>query len=149
MHESIESRCVGSRKFRVLLAEESPTVRQSLRQELEGANWIEIVAETNKSQEAITLFFQLRPDALVVSTCIEGQGGFEVIRCIRRAFANCAAILTSRQPDSFVTETGRLLGAAAVCCVAERPTQLVKQLRRLAEQNRHSMVPAVETADKH
>ena len=123
------------RKFRVLLAEESCSVRKILREELQQANWVEIVGEADKSQDTLAMLFNLRPDAVVVSTRIPDQGGFELLQRIKRTFASCATILTSRQPDSLVTETGRLLGAAGVCSVAHQPTQLVKLLRDIAEQN--------------
>jgi len=125
-------------KVRVLLADDSPIIRQSLRGELQQASWLEIVAEADNSQDAITLFFQLRPDVVVLSTCLRGKGGFEVLRCIKRAFADCVAILTSRQPDCFIKEAGRLLGAAAVCCISERPTQLLKVLRRSTDKGSNS-----------
>jgi DNA-binding NarL/FixJ family response regulator len=119
------------RKIRVLLANESPAVRLSLRAELEQATWVELIGEVDNSHEALTQFFRLKPDAIILSTCLKGEGGFEVLRCIKRAFADCVAILTSRQPDFFIKEAGRLLGASAVCCVSERPTQLLTHLRRL------------------
>lgn len=119
-----------TRNIRVLLADESPLVRQNLRAELKKASWVELVGEVDNSQEAIALLFELKPDAVVLSTCLKGQGGFEVLRCLKRAFADCIAILTSRQPDHFINEAGRLLGAAAVCCVSEHPMQLLTHLRR-------------------
>lgn len=125
-----ENPLIEKRKVRVLLAEESPTVLQVIREELQKAIWVEVVAETDNSHEAVALFFQLKPDAAIISTCLKGHGGFEVLRCIRSVFGDCATILTSRQPDPFVAETGRVLGAAAVCCMAHRPTQLVSILWR-------------------
>jgi DNA-binding NarL/FixJ family response regulator len=133
-----ESATSKTPKVRVLLADDSPIILQSLRGELQQASWLEIVAEADNSQEAITLFFQLRPDVVVLSTCLRGQGGFEALRCIKRAFADCVAILTSRQPDCFIKEAGRLLGAAAVCCVSDRPTQLLKLLRRSTDKGSSS-----------
>jgi DNA-binding NarL/FixJ family response regulator len=124
-----------TRRLRLLLADGSPAVRQSLREELQRISWLEIVGEAEKSQEAIALLFQLRPDAVVVSASIADQGGFEVLRCSKHAFSNCAAILTSRRPDPFVTEAGRLLGAAGVCCTAGGHAQLLDLLRRLKDEN--------------
>jgi chemotaxis response regulator CheB len=123
-------------KVRVLVVDESPTARQRLREEIQQAGWLEIVAEAGNSGEAMTLFSRLKPDVVVLSISIGYQKGFEVLRCIRRASINCTTILTSRQSDPFVTETGLLLGAAAVCCVAECPTQLLSLLQHhLAEQH--------------
>ena len=120
------------KKIRVLLANESPADRLNLRGELEHAAWVEVIAEVDNSRDALAQFFLLKPDAVVLSTCLKGEGGFEALRCIKRAFADCIAILTSRQPDYFIKEAGRLLGAAAVCCISERPSQLLIHLRRLA-----------------
>jgi DNA-binding NarL/FixJ family response regulator len=138
MTKVLESATPKTPKLRVLLADDSPIVRSSLRGELQQANWVEIVAEAGNSQDAITLFFQLRPDAVVLSTCLSSQGGFEVLRCIKRAFADCVTILTSRQPDCYIKEAGRLLGAAAVCCISDRPTQLLKLLRRSTDKGSSS-----------
>jgi DNA-binding NarL/FixJ family response regulator len=131
-----ENRPIETRKVRLLLAEESPTVRQIIREELQKASWVEVVAEANNSHDAVALFFQLKPDVAIISTCLNGHGGFEVLRCIRSVFGNCATILTSRQPDPFVAETGRVLGAAAVCCVAQLPTQLVSILQSATNNGR-------------
>jgi DNA-binding NarL/FixJ family response regulator len=122
---------VQPRKLRVLLADESQTVRHNLREELRRLNWVEIVEEASTSQEAISLLFRLRPDAVVVAASIVDEGGFEVLRCVNHACPNCASILTCRRRDPFVTEAGRLLGATGVYCVADHPAQLVKLLGSL------------------
>jgi len=81
----------------------------------------------------MSLFFRLKPDVVVLSISIGYQGGFEVLRSIRRVSINCRTILTSRQSNPFVRETGLLLGAAAVCCVEERPTQLLSLLQTVID----------------
>jgi len=117
-------------RLRVLLANESVTVRQALRSELQEATWLETIGEVDNSHYLMSQLFVLRPDAVILSTCLKGDGGFEGLRSIKRIFADCVVILTSRQPDYFIKEAGRLLGATAVCCVSERPTQLLAHLRR-------------------
>jgi len=118
-------------KMRVLLIEESPTALEILRRQLQAADWIEIVAEATTSQNALELFFQHKPHVVVVSTCLSFQSGLEVLRCIKRAFPECPVVLTIRQSDSFVMEAARLLGATAVCCLAEHPAQLLRILESL------------------
>ena len=118
-------------KLRVLLIEESPTALEIRRRELEKANWIEIVGEATSSQKALTLFFELKPQAVIVSTCLSVQSGLEVLRCIKRAFPQCPVVLTVRHSDSFVAEAARLLGATAVCCLSDHPATLVCTLQGL------------------
>lgn len=105
----------ASPTLRLLLADESPTTRHKLREELKPLGFIEIVGEACRSQEVLDLFFRLLPTVVVLPVCLPGQGGFDVLRCIKRADPGCAVILTTRWPEPFVEETGRLLGAAAVC----------------------------------
>jgi DNA-binding NarL/FixJ family response regulator len=136
MTKRIENTTPEPRKFRVLLADESIPARQSLREELQQTDWIEVVAEADTSQDTIALCFKLRPDVAVISACLPGEGGFEVIRCITRVFPYCLTVLTARQSDSFVRETARLLGASAVCCIAHLPTELLNLLRRLSDGTR-------------
>jgi chemotaxis response regulator CheB len=133
MHSSQSAR-KGS-KVRVLIADESPTARQRLREDIQQASWVEIVAEADNSQQAMTLFFRLQPDVLVLSISIGYQGGFQVLRSVRRASFKCTTILTSPHPNPFDTETGLLLGAAAVCCLSQGCNELLSLLRQhLAQQ---------------
>jgi chemotaxis response regulator CheB len=119
-------------KVRVLIADESPTARQRLREEIQKASWVEIIAEAGNGHDAMALFFRLKPDVVVLSVSIGYQAGFEVLRRIRHASIDSTTILTSRQSNPFVTETGLLLGASAVCCVTERPSELLRLLHQYA-----------------
>ena len=114
-HETHLASASKTGKLRLLLVDESPTVRQELRNNLEQLEGIEIVAETDRDDRALDLFFRLRPEVVVVSTCLPVHGGFEVLRCIKRAVPRCAVVLTGRSPNHFIAEAARLLGASGVC----------------------------------
>jgi DNA-binding NarL/FixJ family response regulator len=133
MTRNLENGQIRNLKLRVLLADESASIRRSLREALEPLSWVELVGETDRSEHAIAFYFQLRPDVIVVSTCISDHGGFEVLRCVKNASPNSAVILTTRRVDPFVAETARLLGASAVCHVTDDPAQVLKLLRDIAE----------------
>jgi DNA-binding NarL/FixJ family response regulator len=139
MIRAIQNNRAENPKLRLLLVDRSPTVLQALQEEIQQADWVEIIAQALTSQSAIALFFELKPDAVIVSTCLSDLGGLEVLRCIRRAFAHCPVILTIRHFDPFVTEAAQLLGATAVCCISERPTRLVHILKRLEFQHPDTM----------
>jgi len=123
-----------NRKLRILLADNSPAVLHRLRQDLEQLQFVEIVAESQRSHETLELFFRTRPEVVVVSICLPEESGFEVLRHVKRAAADCAVILTSRWLDSFVHQTARLLGAAGVCSTTDGCTQLGAMLQSLIEQ---------------
>jgi two-component system chemotaxis response regulator CheY len=132
MHLSEDARKVS--KVRVLVVDESSTARQRLREDIQQASWAEVVAEAGNCQEAMTLFFRLKPDVLVLPISIGYKGGFQVLRSIRRASFNCTTILTSGQSNPFITDTGLLLGGAAVCCVSQGCNELLSVLQQYLTQ---------------
>lgn len=117
--------------LRVLLAEDSETTRLFLRAELERLGCVRVIAEAADSEEALDLFFRLRPDVVLVSVRLPPHGGFQVLQRIRQVSSDGAVILTTWSPNPFVEKTGRLFGAAAVCSVNEDVKQLCELLLRL------------------
>ena len=118
-------------KLRLLLADQSPAVRQELRNSLKLLEGLEIVAETDRDDRALDLFFRLRPEVVVVSTTLPVQGGFEVLRCIKHAVPRCAVVLTGRSPNHFISEAARLLGASGVCPAVDGSAELTTILQSL------------------
>jgi len=117
------------RKVSVLIAEESSIITTHLREQLEAYGSVEIVGEAGTTREALEMFFRFLPKVVVVSICLPGHGGFYVLRCIKRAVPDCHVILSSRWPHPFVNETGRLLGANAVCSMGNRFEEVLNALR--------------------
>jgi DNA-binding NarL/FixJ family response regulator len=125
-------------KLRLLLANESTAVRGNFRQQVERLAFAEVVAEATRSEEALELFFRLRPSVAVVSVCLPGHGGFDVLRCIKRAAPDCAVFLTTRWPNPCVEQAASLLGASGVCYMTDGPTQLVGMLQRIFDRRLRS-----------
>ncbi len=108
-----------SDRLRVLLAHESPVVRDRCRDELKHLPFVELVGEANSSEQALALFFQAHPAVVVVSILLPEQGGFDVLRCIKGAVAETTVVLTSSSPNPYVRGVATLLGAAGVCAVSD------------------------------
>jgi DNA-binding NarL/FixJ family response regulator len=117
------------RKVSMLIAAESSIRSSSLREQLEAHGSVEIVGEAGTTREALEMFFRFQPKVVVVSICLPGDGGFYVLRCIKRAVPECEVILSSRWPNPFVQETGRLLGATAVCSMGNGFEEVLNALR--------------------
>jgi DNA-binding NarL/FixJ family response regulator len=125
-------------RVRVLVADDSVSWRQEFRAHLERLPGVQIIAEAEDCREAIALFFQHRPGLVLVSVGVPGQGGFEVLRSIRRSVPDCLVILMTRCPDAFVETTGRLLGATAVCSRTEGFDSVLGLIQRLVERQKLS-----------
>lgn len=90
-------------KIRVLLADDHHIVRQGIRQLLESAKDIDIVAEAGDGEEAQTLIQQLKPDVAVLDIQMPKATGIEVTRWLRAYLPEVGVlILTAYDDDPYV-----------------------------------------------
>jgi DNA-binding NarL/FixJ family response regulator len=120
-------------RLRVLLADESAAMCDRLREQLTQLPFIEIVGHAGATDQTLALFFQSRPDVVIASILLPEKGGFEVLRCIKRADADCAVVLTSHYTNPFVVQTASFLGANAVCSLGNGLVELRSTLAALSK----------------
>lgn len=90
-------------KIRVLLADDHRIVRQGVRQLLESAQDIEVVAEAGDGVEAQALIEQLKPDVAVLDIQMPKASGIEVTRWLRAHLPQVGVlILTAYDDDPYV-----------------------------------------------
>jgi len=71
-------------KIRILIVDDHPVVRAGLRMLLSGQPDIEVVGEAYDGATAIEQAVELSPDVIVMDITMEGMGGLEATRDIRR-----------------------------------------------------------------
>jgi DNA-binding NarL/FixJ family response regulator len=90
-------------KIRVVLADDHALVRQGIRQFLEIADDIEVVAEASDGNKALQLVEELRPDVALLDIQMPGLSGVEATRQIKARFPEVRVlILTAYQDDPYV-----------------------------------------------
>jgi DNA-binding NarL/FixJ family response regulator len=90
-------------KIRVLLADDHRIVRQGIRQLLESAKDIEVVAEAGDGEEAQSLIERLKPDVAVLDIQMPKASGIEVTRWLRAHLPQVGVlILTAYDDDPYV-----------------------------------------------
>ena len=90
-------------KIRVLLADDHVLVRQGIRQFLEEAGDIEVVAEAGDGDEALRLADVHRPDLAVLDIRMPGGSGVEATRRIKERWPDARVlILTAYDDDPYV-----------------------------------------------
>src|SRR5512144_3245212 len=90
-------------KIRVLLADDHHIVRQGIRQLLESAKDIQVIAEAGDGEEAQSLIQQLRPDVAVLDIQMPKASGIEVTRWLRTHLPEVGVlILTAYDEDPYV-----------------------------------------------
>jgi DNA-binding NarL/FixJ family response regulator len=91
------------RKIRVLLADDHAVVRKGIRQFLEEAGDIDVIAEADDGAEALRLIEEHRPDVAVLDIRMPEVTGVEATRRIKARFPNVRVlILTSYDDDPYV-----------------------------------------------
>ena len=90
-------------KIRVILADDHALVRQGIRQFLEEADDIVVVAEASNGEEAVRLAEQHRPDVAVLDIQMPGMTGIEATRQIKARVPGVRVlILTGYDEDPYV-----------------------------------------------
>ncbi|MEK7277262.1 MAG: response regulator transcription factor [Chloroflexota bacterium] len=85
--------------IRVILADDHPLIRQSIRSVLEKADDIEIVGEAVDGQEAVELAQRLTPDVIVLDISMPRLDGAHAVEKIRAAAPATQVVILSGYDD--------------------------------------------------
>ncbi|HET9248995.1 MAG TPA: response regulator transcription factor [Actinomycetota bacterium] len=94
---------------KVLIVDDDPTVRESLRDLLERRG-ISAVGAASDGNEAVSMASSLEPDVIVMDRMMPGMDGVEATRRIKADQPATQVILLSAQLDADVQEQGEGLG---------------------------------------
>ncbi len=90
-------------KIRVLLADDHHIVRAGIRQLLEGADDLQVIAEAGDGEEAQSLIQKHKPDVAVLDIQMPKASGIEVTRWVRAHLPEVGVlILTAYDDDPYV-----------------------------------------------
>ena len=115
--------------IRVILADDHAVVRQGIRQFLESAPEIRVVAEAKDGEEAVVLIQQFQPDVAVLDIQMPKLSGIEVARQIRaNRWPVGILILTSYDDDPFISAVLKV-GANGYVLKTASPQEIICAVR--------------------
>jgi two-component system chemotaxis response regulator CheB len=134
---------MGKPVVRVLVAEDSPTVRELLVSILKADAGIEVVGAVDDGEKAVAAAARLRPDVVTMDVHMPGLGGFEATRRIMTATPMPILIVSGTLSDEAINSF-RAVEAGAVALVrrppgpahpahAEVAAELVRMIKLMAE----------------
>jgi len=92
-------------KMTILLVDDHPLFRQSVRSVLELQPDFQIVAEAGDGEEAVKLAAELQPDVVLMDITMPGMDGLEATRLIKASHPNIAVlVLTIHNDDQHIIE---------------------------------------------
>ncbi|HEB63982.1 MAG TPA: response regulator transcription factor [Chloroflexi bacterium] len=115
--------------IRVLLADDHAVVRAGIRQFLEQAPDIEVVAEADDGKTAERLIAEHQPDVAVLDIQMPGASGIEVTRWVRNAYPKIGIlILTAYDDDPYVMAVLQA-GANGYVLKTAAPHEIIRAVR--------------------
>jgi DNA-binding response OmpR family regulator len=118
---------------RVLLVEDDPRIRTSLRLVLEDEGYV--VAEAESGEEALVAFDTRPPDVILIDLMLPGMDGFDLCRSIRRR-SDVPAIMVTARTDSHDVVAGLEAGADDYVSKPIAPKELSARIRALLRRAR-------------
>ena len=79
--------------IRVMLVDDHPAFRKGLAALIESDPGLEVVAETGDGRDALELYRQKQPDAVLMDLRLPGLGGVEATMAIRKEFPDARVIV--------------------------------------------------------
>jgi DNA-binding NarL/FixJ family response regulator len=120
-------------KIRVLLADDHHIVRAGIRQLLESAKDLEVVAEGADGEEAEALIEKHKPDVAVLDIQMPKASGIEVTRWVRGRFPEVGVlILTAYNDDPYVMAVLQA-GANGYVLKTAKADELIQAVRDVHE----------------
>lgn len=130
-----------SERIRVLVADDTATLRLLLRRTLEASNAFEVVGEAADGAEAVALADALQPDMVLLDLSMPVLGGMEAIPQIRRCAPDARVVVLSGFTPDRVGSRALKVGAVAILEKQQRPDELVANLLQ-AWQTTQTRAPA-------
>jgi two-component system chemotaxis response regulator CheB len=127
--------------IRVLVVDDSPTLRQLIRSILESDPELQVVGQACNGEEAIALCHRLEPDIITTDICMPKMDGFEATRHIMAESPRPIVVLTSTKSDIELGISSKALEAGALMVVGKphglpgedpRADQLIAQVKTMA-----------------
>lgn len=81
--------------YRVVLAEDSPDIRDLMRLHLTVDGRFEVVAESENGDDVLDLVRREQPDVLISDMSLEGTSGVHLIRTLRQECPDCKILVFS------------------------------------------------------
>ena len=131
-----------SETIKVLLADDHAVVRAGIRQFLDQASDITVIAEADDGDMARTLINQHRPDVAVLDIQMPGASGIDVTRWIRANYPDVGVlVLTAYDDDPYVMAVLQA-GANGYVLKTASPADIVQAVRDVNE-GKSALDPAI------
>ena len=123
----------ADKKIRILLADDHNIVRTGIRQLLESANDLKVIAEAGDGEEAQALIEQHKPDVAVLDIQMPKASGIEVTRWVRSHLPEVGVLILTAYDDNPYVMAVLQAGANGYVLKTGQPDELIQAVRDVYE----------------
>jgi DNA-binding NarL/FixJ family response regulator len=132
-------------EIRIIIADDHPIVRQGLRQVIDGAAGLKVVAEAEDGRSALARIHDFKPDVVVLDIDMPRMNGFAVAHAMREQGFNAAIIFLTIHREEDLFSEALDLGAEGYVLKESAITEIVASIRA-AVTGKHYISPAMTTS---
>jgi two-component system response regulator NreC len=119
---------VPNRRLRILVADDHPVIRKSVRQILVSHPRFEVCGEAHDGAAAIDEAHRLKPDVIVMNITMPVLNGIDAAREIKASLPELAIVILSTHADKQFIEQAKKSGARAYVAKTKAAEALVKAI---------------------
>jgi two-component system response regulator NreC len=119
---------VPNRRLRILVADDHPVIRKSVRQILDSHPRFEVCGEAHDGAAAIDEAHRLKPDVIVMNITMPVLNGIDAAREIKASLPELAIVILSTHADKQFIEQAKKSGARAYVAKTTAAEALVKAI---------------------
>jgi DNA-binding NarL/FixJ family response regulator len=121
------------RRYRLMIVDDHPIVRQGLRRLLETERDLEVCGEAETAREAKSMIRELQPDAVIVDVSLAQGDGLELVKDARAHYPHLPMLVLSMHDEAIYAERMLSAGANGYIMKHAASDQFLQALRRVLE----------------
>lgn len=116
----------------IVVAEDHALVREGTRQILAEENYLSVVGEASRGDEAVQVVLQLHPDVVLMDICMPGISGIDATRRILAQAPDTKVVIVSAHEDEDYVREALAAGALGYILKTAPARELVEGVRAVA-----------------
>jgi DNA-binding NarL/FixJ family response regulator len=124
---------VTAKKYRVLLVDDHPIIRQGLSLLIDREPDLSVCGEADGSHSAIHAVTTLRPDLVILDISLSGPDGLDVLKEIRMKTASLPVLILSMHDETIYAERAMRAGANGYIMKQEATEKVLVAIRRILQ----------------
>lgn len=121
----------AQQKYKILIVDDHPVVRQGLHQLISGDERLSICGEAKSAAECISMLEELSPDMILTDISLEGTDGIELTKEVRQINPNIPVLVFSIHGEELYAERALNAGANGYLMKQENPDILLKAIHQV------------------